>query len=496
MTIDFSFYKPINEKQRQFHLSESRHRLLIGGVGAGKTYPSIFESYRHCYKNPNGFYVVIRNTEETLRQLALEYTEFGLEHDLIQSHKSPRQEGYTIILHNGCIIKFFAAAKGANSLKGWNACGFHIDDLNTYKYGEVARYIFTRRRQKGGRKSYTDIKTIWTANWEGRDWLYYTFMHDEETGRLKEEQRDYDGFAWWLLTTDMNPTLGEDFIRDLERTHSEEYINRYVKMVDFDDLSGLIYPDLAEGLHNKDLSFCISDNNLIKVTGIDVGSTVSTVMSIATDGKSVYVYDEWYKRNVTIEDLGLYLQRLRHNEKFRCNLIDPSAARGEMTNNRGESIRSLLQKDFGIRTEAANNAVHYGIEVMKNLMKPAVGEPRLYIDKARCPNFYREAREYVWKEMKGRTEMSQYTQEPVKQNDHALDATRYGVIYISKFLEKAFNSLKKDREELFQEKLEKLPMYKMKPALKEAMNNRLLERNDPKRRSLLEKNRNNRLTMP
>ena len=63
---DLSYYKPVNQTQTEFHQSRARHKLLIGGYGAGKTYPAIHEVLLHCLDNPRHEFLVARNTWDTV----------------------------------------------------------------------------------------------------------------------------------------------------------------------------------------------------------------------------------------------------------------------------------------------------------------------------------------------------------------------------------------------------------------------------------------------
>ena len=69
--VDFSYYKPLNEKQALFHESNATNKLLIGGLGAGKTYPAIHEAYFTCYDNPGHEYLVCKNTWDNLDDVAI-----------------------------------------------------------------------------------------------------------------------------------------------------------------------------------------------------------------------------------------------------------------------------------------------------------------------------------------------------------------------------------------------------------------------------------------
>lgn len=102
------------------------------------------------------------------------------------------------------------------------------------------------------------------------------------------------------------------------------------------------------------------------------------------------------------------LMGMINNKYYNTLIIDPSAS----------SLIAASRKR-GIPTKKANNDVLDGIHMVYTLM--ATGH--IHINKDRCPNLIRELGLYIWNEKRG--EIGK--EEPVKQNDHAMDAMRYGI---------------------------------------------------------------------
>jgi hypothetical protein len=74
-------------------------------------------------------------------------------------------------------------------------------------------------------------------------------------------------------------------------------------------------------------------------------------------------------------------------------------------------------EDEGIRLTPANNVVDAGIDATRNALRPLVGTPLFYVSR-RCQNWLGEVQSY--EERNGR---------PVKKYDHAMDETRYFVVW-------------------------------------------------------------------
>jgi hypothetical protein len=74
--------------------------------------------------------------------------------------------------------------------------------------------------------------------------------------------------------------------------------------------------------------------------------------------------------------------------------------------------------DHGINLVAADNGVDMGIEAVRNSMKPVMGPPRFGVNPRRCQAWMIEV--MMYRVLNGK---------PVKKNDHAMDETRYFVVW-------------------------------------------------------------------
>lgn len=474
MDIDFSGYRPINEEQEQYHNSTARHKLLVGGVGSGKTYSAIHDSYFHCYANPGHNYLVCRNTWDLLEDgLIDEYLEVGKSCGAIKDFEKSKSN---IILHNDLKMMFRPLSIGKKDFKGMHLCGFHIDDPNTQRFYDDISFLWTRLRNPPNVFA-SSFKSTITANWEGRDWLWKTFIKDREQGV------DNDGYAYWILSSDKNPTLPKTFISDMATIHSKEWMDRYIYMKNLNVNIGLIYHMFDPAIHHmstKEMLERLSKKCLAKIRAIDVGSSHPTVTyNMATDGENIYAWDESYKRGWGINDLGVHLRSCIIDQgSYSKMVIDPNSARNEMTSK--ESIKSALKKFFGINTYGANNDVTYGISMFKDLLKPSSGKPKFYIDCANCPEGVSEFGSYRYKEPQN-MDMDDiiYTEEPVKKRDDCMDCLRYGVTYLIKYLRRDFithyDGLD-DRQKKWFDRATKLKYYSDKPRAVDA----IIERYDLK----------------
>mgnify|MGYP003110595181 FL=1 len=461
MNVDFSYYNPINKEQEQFHTTEARHTLLVGGFGAGKTYPSIHEAYRHCYSNPGHNYLVCRNTWDTLRdEVMQDFIDIGTAAGAIKKLEKSHDN---IILHNDCKIMFRPLTLGRKDFKGMHLCGFYIDDPNVARFSDDISFLWSRLRNPPNVKA-TKFKSIITANWEGRNWLYQTYMHGREPGEVK------DDIAYWVLSSENNPELPDTFISDMAAIHSDEWMDRFVYMKNMEANIGLIYHSFDPKVHNlsrNQIDELLEKNCVSKIVTVDVGGNHATaIYDMATDGRNIYIYNESYHKGWGITELGSHLVDRLKKDNYNKVIIDPSSAKGEMTSDR-ENLKGLLKKRYGVSTKGANNEVFYGITLVQDLLSPKNGLPRIYVDCAGCPNWVKEAGTYRWKEPADiDLDNLNYKDEPVKKNDDAMDSTRYGAVFLNKYIDRGFNN-KYDglssRQARWLERATKLRYYEDKP---------------------------------
>lgn len=127
-----------------------------------------------------------------------------------------------------------------------------------------------------------------------------------------------------------------------------------------------------------------------------------------------YFENEYYydgrktMRQKTDEEQVQALVDMIDGRYYKSCIIDPSAS----------SLIAAFRKN-GINVLKGKNDVMEGIHMVYTLM--ATGH--IHINKDRCPNLVSELGLYIWNEKRGENGK----EEPVKSNDHACDAMRYGI---------------------------------------------------------------------
>jgi phage terminase large subunit-like protein len=144
-----------------------------------------------------------------------------------------------------------------------------------------------------------------------------------------------------------------------------------------------------------------------------------------------YIYDEYWStdQETTVnQHLKLIYDRWGwpyNNPAFGMAYADPSSKDCIRIASKFSTVYPECD-DFSM--VGANNAVIEGIDHVKFLLQTqaSTGKPRLFIHKANCPNLVREMRTYRWLvgAVAGRNPR-QARMEPLKKDDHVVDALRY-----------------------------------------------------------------------
>lgn len=214
--------------------------------------------------------------------------------------------------------------------------------------------------------------------------------------------------------------------------------------------------------------FCDFDQNIHFINSYEFDGSTEYLMSLDfgqnnptaglvgawTPSNKLFIIDEYYKaalpsvssremfdqfRYLMSDDLefrtkSISQKRTIADVAFQIKVIDPSTISKNRTKIReGEEIPYSVLEDFydhGWDFEPANNDVEGGITRIREYFQlNSNREAHLYIFKDKCPNLCSELLNYRYKKL---TELQEkirnQSEEPVKKNDHAVDALRYMIM--------------------------------------------------------------------
>lgn len=246
-----------------------------------------------------------------------------------------------------------------------------------------------------------------TTTPKGKDWVYRKLVLDA----VKLKSRLFTVPSW------RNPFVHPDWLRTVMATYEGDFARQELEGV-FISHEGLIYPEFNRDAHETtDLP---GDLGTV-YAGMDFGYKNPGVIHIGSvdhDGNLVIVHEE-YKRERTDADWTRVAADLNNDYGVNTFFCDPS----------GKDYISMMRA-AGLNAVPAENAVSTGIQaVRKRLMqksKKGATEIRRLRFASSCVRTFAEFEQYQWK--KGRDGYP--LEEPVKSNDHTMDALRYLVMGI------------------------------------------------------------------
>lgn len=193
---------------------------------------------------------------------------------------------------------------------------------------------------------------------------------------------------------------------------------------------GVVYSEWSRSVHVVDPFPIPADWRRIR--SIDFGYTnpfVCQWWAVDHDGRA-YLYREYYRTKRIVSDHAKEILRLSAGESCSSTVADHDA-----------EDRATLRA-AGLPTTAAKKAVKPGIEAIQNRLRVQPdGKARLYVfrdalvdrdedlvDAKKPTSFVEEIDGYVWCPAK---ETRAAKEEPVKLNDHAMDAARYAMMHLN-----------------------------------------------------------------
>jgi PBSX family phage terminase large subunit len=249
----------------------------------------------------------------------------------------------------------------------------------------------------------------------GYNWLYDLWKRGNDP--------DYPEWESFRFPSWNNPHLPKDDIEEAKRTLSKAAFEQEYGAT-FTFSSGQVYKEFDASIHEISEDKLKIDSNWRRFRSIDFGYENPFVcLYIAVDPEDrVIIYDEYYQRHKTMEQHASFLleeekrskakmksliTQKHDNSIYEFTTCDPSAASARAT---------LFEK--GIVTIAPRSNIIQGLELVRRQLRLREdGKPGLYIS-SKCVNTIKEFNLYSYPETID-------TEEPVKENDHAMDCLRY-----------------------------------------------------------------------
>ncbi len=382
--------------QYHFVADACQFTALLGGIGSGKSLGGAAKAAAAGLGNIGGKAIPTPNlgmftapTYSMLRDATLRSFQEVARPFIADFNKS---DG-VITLINGSEI-LLRSADEPERLRGPNLSWWWGDEAALYG-ASVWKIMIGRLRQFG------KLGWAWiTTTPKGRNWIWQRFVQTATAAHRIYKVRTRD-----------NPFVDRAFVEALEADYVGDFADQELSG-EFVAHKGLIYPEFNRDIHG---TAQVMARPAMVAAGVDWGFVhpgVIQVGGVGADTEKQLLHEE-YARRRSIDDWIVFAKELRDIYEIRRFYCDPSEP---------DYIRKF--NDAGLNAEAADNTVSTGIQLVRKHLARSHGTKRGLMVHSSCVNTLSEFDQYQWAE----TRDGDLREEPVKANDHAMDALRYALM--------------------------------------------------------------------
>ncbi|MFC7983813.1 phage terminase large subunit [Streptomyces sp. NPDC057336] len=415
-------YEPKGAVKELFQ-STDNEVLLSGAAGTGKSVGALMYLHLACLSTPKARALIVRKTHASLtastlvtfrEKVAKEAIEAGLLHFYGGSAQEPPSYKYA----NGSVIIMGGLDKATRLLSTEFDLAFvdeaievSDEDLDTI-VSRLRNGVLSRQRLIMATNPGPPTHHLKKRADAGRCRLLYSTHEDNP--------RLYQDGEW--------TEYGRTYLARLDTLTGARYHRmRWGKWV---AAEGLVYESWQEPTHLVD-PFDVPPS-WTRWISIDFGYTAPFVAQLfAEDGDGrLYLMREWVRSRMLVED---------HATVIRDRLLKGQPRPRAIITDHDAEDRATLEKHLGMGTQAAHKSVSDGIQAVQSRLKvQGDGKPRLFVfrdallerdpqmDETSLPiGLAEEISGYVWAVKPGN--QTGLKEEPVKENDHSMDAGRYMV---------------------------------------------------------------------
>jgi len=404
--------------QKEFHLNESRFKIIAGGRRVGKSVVALHQLIAHCLSTPNAVAWWVSPTYAEAREVGYETFKMHTEIEPAIAYKNDSQ--LKVKFTNGSTL-YFKSADNEKSLRGRGLTYLAIDEAAFIKDVSIWKKVL--------RPALSDKRgsAVLISSPNGRNWFYQEYLD-------AKDKKDYKGRATWSYfhwPTCMNPIIHPDEIEMVKSELSDtDYRQEY--LAEFVSPAGMVYDQFTDD--NIITQFNLTEYHDVYV-GADFGfANPSAILFFAYDrvNNTVSQFDEIYVARANMYEI---LQMIRQTLKtwvikpssVKVIYTDPAGNAAELTSGVSPVDYLRMEGDFTVRNKGSKIAP--GIALVRSWIKTANGKRKFFVYN-KCIETIRSLQGYCYEFSKFR---SMINEEPVKDglHDHACDALRY--FFVNRF---------------------------------------------------------------
>ena len=418
-------YSP-HQGQLAYHFSDARFKIAVCGRRFGKSTMSAKDAEPELMK-PNSYYWIVGpNYDLGEKEFRVIWDDLMVKQGLI--HDKRIKKSYNV-KSGSMFIEFpwrtrleVRSAQYPESLVGEGLDGAIMAEAAKHKRDTWERYIRPALADKLGWADFTTTP-------EGQNWLYSIWQLGNNP--------DFKEYESWRLPAWMNDKVYPGGREDpeillLERTMAHEWFLQEIA-ADFTAFVGKIYSEWEEERHVKVVKYNPLLPNYIGFDWGYVNPLAAVEFQIAADD-TIHIWREHYEPYLTLDE---HLTKMKDREQpdgYHINLTFGDAADPEATMRVNELFAPCVSDP-----DAKTNW-RMGIDRVKSFLQDRppsdfeedgtpITVPGLYVDHS-CVNTIREFGSYRAKAPVTGKNPSDPQDKPVKKDDHAMDALRYGLVHL------------------------------------------------------------------
>lgn len=376
-----------NKKIYEF-LKSTNYKIYViyGGAGSGKSYTvTQFLIARRLLRYKNKRLLVTRKYNPSLKQTA-----YSLMLEWLQKFKVKYEEKKSeqlINLPNGSEI-LFRGMDDAEKIKSSEFNYIWMEEATEFTMQDFLQLRLRLRRANAGQRNQMFLTFNPVSSWVTD---YFLKQEQEDVGILQTTYKDNIRF------------LDDDYVKALEDLANQDLsFYQIYALGQVAELKNKVYNNYVVV---KDLPSSYDEI----IYGVDFGfNNPSVILEIGIKDDDVYIIKELYKTHLTNSELIEEMKTFVHaNSDVYADAAEP------------DRIKEIEQAGFNIYP--AKKEVKNGIDFLKR--------KKIYIHE-NCTNTIEEIKNYKYKEDR----QGNVLEEPVKFNDHAMDAMRYAVYtFVNKY---------------------------------------------------------------
>lgn len=366
----------------EFFTDNLNKEVLVsyGGAGSGKSYSTAQHVILRALEENNKRILITRKTLPALRVSCLQLikdllNEYGIPYELNKSELEMKIGSNQILFKS-------------------------LDNPEKIKSSEF-NYIWAEEATELTHQDYLQLRLRLRRKNELKNQLIMTLNPIDQFHWLKTKVLDREKVSSFQSNYKMNPFLSREYIEQLEGlAEVDENYYRIYALGEWGVLKNLIYS-------NWDTVTVLPEDYDEIIYGLDFGYINPTVLvEIRLKENEAWVQELIYQSRLTNSDLiELLKMKVDKNAQIYADSSEP------------QRIDEIYKAGFNIYP--ANKDIKFGINKVK--------EYKLHILED-STNTIKEIRSYKWREDKE----GRILEEPVKFNDHAMDAMRYALASLRK----------------------------------------------------------------